>query len=170
MVFFDYKLLLVSNEISMLIELQMQKYLRFIKDNNPERTPIIMEAIDFKITFSPKIGHFEYEVASSTLYSQSPFLSKEFAQTHRSLGHAPPVLVYFSLQLTCPVDAATNNLKKYNGAISRRKRCQLLLSNLIDVLKFFFVNNASSIIMSQDISCFSIALLLFLFLVNIFIF
>lgn len=127
--FVDYRSLLISNDVSMLLGLQTQMRLGMVTHKDVAHPYAEMKAVGITIPLTLKYGHLYYEaVNEQTHYMENAeylFSMAELAQVHRNLGHAPAGSVYSALRRAYPIETGASDLDKLVEVTKQCKGCQL---------------------------------------------
>lgn len=127
--FVDYRSVLITNDIPMLLGLQTQMRLGMVtyKDTNEPYAKLTKVGVNISLTL--KFGHIYYEAKTDhSLYidgTEFLFSMSELAQVHRNLGHAPAGSVYSALRRAYPIEAGASDLDKLAEVTKQCKGCQL---------------------------------------------
>lgn len=120
--YFDYKSLLIHNDVPMLLGLKTQTKLRAVSRKHPSNPSITFESIGITLPLTLKFGHLYYEGPRMNDYL---FSMIELAQVHRNLGHAPAGSVYSALRRAYPIETDATDLAKLQEITKQCKGCQL---------------------------------------------
>lgn len=119
--FFEFKSLLISNDVPMLLGLSTQRKLRAITDKDPENSSVFFKAIGVRLPLVLKFGHLYYEGPPGDYL----FSTAELAQVHRNLGHATAGSVYSALRRAYPIETGASDLDKLKMITKQCKGCQM---------------------------------------------
>ena len=120
--YFDYRSLLIHNDVPMLIGLRTQTKLRALTDKDPQNLSITLRTLDITLPLVVKDQHLYYEGPPKGDYL---FSSAELAQVHRNLGHVPAGAVYSALRRAYPIETDATDLEKLKQVVAQCKGCQM---------------------------------------------
>ena len=120
--YFDFKSLLIQNDVPMLLGLCTQTKVHATTTKDPSKPRVNFKTIGVTVPLKFKLGHLYYEPPGTNEYL---FSMIELAQIHRNLGHAPPGSVYSTLRRAYPIEAEASDLEKLQAVTKQCNGCQL---------------------------------------------
>lgn len=119
---FEYKSFLISNNIPMLLGLNLQRKLYAVTDKDENLPTITFRKVGIKLSLIYKDCHIYYEGSSTGSFL---FATVELAWIHRNLGHASAGAVYSALKLAYPIETDATDLIKLHKFTKSCKVCWL---------------------------------------------
>lgn len=120
--YFDYKSLLIANDVPILLGLHSQTDLLKITDKNPNKPIITFKAIGVSILLVFKLGHLFYNGLHPNEYL---FSIHKIVQVNHNMGHAPADSMYSALRRAYLIETGSSDLAKLKQFNERCKGCQL---------------------------------------------
>lgn len=120
--YFDYKSLLISNDVPMLLGVATQTKLKAVTIKDCKHPTVNFRTIGVTLPLKLKFKHLYYEAPDTDDYL---FAMSELAQIHRNLGHAPAGSVYSALRRAYPIETGASDLEKLQAVAAQCKDCQL---------------------------------------------
>lgn len=135
--FFDYRSLIILNDVPMLLGLQTQTRLRTITDKYTSNLRINLRSLNIKLPVVIKDNHLYYEGPSR---GEILFSSAELAQIHRKLGHAPVGASYSALRRAYPIETDATDLKSLKKSPLIVRDVNYTQSSPKDTVLYYHIN------------------------------